>query len=206
MVLPGTSNLQFLHANPDRIGLRVAFISDWQWVRQVVIDTSRKRGGGLRRVVSFGAYVVSRKARPPSTLSSCVDCFNKLNVIPALSPLIPACLKPFFLIMKLEPMNTEELTANAKPLAWSEDHRPSCCVSRLTPAASFVLIRSASALPSLYNRPTNYSSITAPAADEPSTRRRKDEDADTRACLQGLDLKISVDHSAHHDLFEQSAR
>ena len=51
---------------------------------------------------------------------------------------MPACLSPFFLIMKLEPMKMEELTARAKPLAWSDDQRPPCTASRLTPAASFV--------------------------------------------------------------------
>ena len=54
---------------------------------------------------------------------------------PALSPWMPACFKPFFLIMKLEPMNMDELTARAKPFAWSVDHRLPCRDPRSTPAA-----------------------------------------------------------------------
>ena len=40
---------------------------------------------------------------------------------PALMPLTPAALSPFFLIMKLDPMKKAELQASARPFAWSDD-------------------------------------------------------------------------------------
>lgn len=40
---------------------------------------------------------------------------------PARTPFAPATLRPFFLMMKLVPMNTAELHASASPLAWSAD-------------------------------------------------------------------------------------
>ena len=36
-------------------------------------------------------------------------------------------------MMKLEPMNTEELTARRSPLAWSADQRPASSVSSSPP-------------------------------------------------------------------------
>lgn len=39
---------------------------------------------------------------------------------PARTPCAPASRKPFFLIMKLEPMNIDELIANVRPLTWSD--------------------------------------------------------------------------------------
>ena len=63
------------------------------------------------------------------------SCPRTSLAIPALRPLMPACLKPFFLIMKLEPIKRDELTARASPLAWSVDHRPPFRDPRSTPAA-----------------------------------------------------------------------
>jgi hypothetical protein len=50
---------------------------------------------------------------------------------PALNPVTPACLSPFFFMMKLDPIKMEEVTARARPLAWSDDQMLSADTSRL---------------------------------------------------------------------------
>jgi hypothetical protein len=37
-------------------------------------------------------------------------------------PFAPAARKPFFFIMKLDPMKKAELHASARPLAWSDEN------------------------------------------------------------------------------------
>ena len=46
---------------------------------------------------------------------------KKYTGSPALIPLTPAALSPFFLMMKLDPMKMAELQASARPFAWSDD-------------------------------------------------------------------------------------
>jgi hypothetical protein len=60
------------------------------------------------------------EAEPKAAKESHVrmSCFlsHSIACTPALSPVLPAVLRPLFLMMKLAPMKIEELTANVRPM------------------------------------------------------------------------------------------
>ncbi len=76
----------------------------------------------LQIQASTRAYSISRLAGGRQlSLCCCPGKAVHSAASPALIPLAPAALRPFFLMMKLEPMNIAELQASARPLAWSAD-------------------------------------------------------------------------------------
>jgi hypothetical protein len=65
---------------------------------------------------------------------------NTIPHLPALIPVAPARLRPFFLMMKLAPMKRLELTARAKPFWLSVDIDacgPPSCQAQFSPHPSF---------------------------------------------------------------------
>ena len=114
MAQSGMSSLQCLHRN----GCMHHLIVEEPRRRQSMPCTAAKAS----RLFSTKSQGLAG-GRHRQSMARCPCCPDTLvyRASPALIPLAPAALRPFFLMIKLEPMNIAELQASASPLAWSAD-------------------------------------------------------------------------------------